>query len=155
MKYSLRIHMKKDKTSVYIMSCNISNAQTLVQTDFRIRKRRTWIAVETVILARNASRVILKFTSSSRNVENYKRLCIVINCNVLYIQPHWLQRMDIGDHGVAGGGVLTQSNVNILTDKEKDDRELVTILVVEIHALEALPRKQSANHAVVSLLIII
>ena len=73
----------------------------------------------------------------------------------MYIQPHGLQRMDIGDHGVAGGGVLTQSNVNILTDKEKDDRELVTILVVEIHALDSLPRKKCALHAVVSLLIII
>ena len=73
----------------------------------------------------------------------------------MYIQPHGLQRMDIGHHGVAGGGVLTQSIVKILTDKEKDDRELVTILVVEIHALASLPRKQGALHAVVSLLIII
>ena len=74
---------------------------------------------------------------------------------MLYIQPHGLQRMDIGAHGVAGGGVLTQSIVKILTDKEKDNRELVTILVAEIHALDALPRKQGALHAVVSLLIII
>ena len=74
---------------------------------------------------------------------------------VLYIQTHWLQRMDIGAHGVAGRGVLTQSIVKILTVKEKDDRELVTILVAEIHARDTLPRKQSALHAVVSLLLII
>ena len=73
----------------------------------------------------------------------------------MYIQPHGLQRMDIGHHGVAGGGVLTQSIVKFLTDKEKDNRELVTILVAEIHALDSLPRKQGALHAVVSLLIII
>ena len=58
----IKIHMKEDKTNIYIISYNISNAQTLVQTDLRIMKRRTWIAVETVILARNANRVILKFT---------------------------------------------------------------------------------------------
>ena len=57
--------MKEDKTNVYIISYNISNAQTLVQMDLRIRKRRTWIAVETVILARYANRVILKFTPTS------------------------------------------------------------------------------------------
>ena len=57
--------MKEDKTNVHIISYNISNAQTLVQTDLRIMKRRTWIAVETVILARNANQVILKFTPTS------------------------------------------------------------------------------------------
>ena len=74
---------------------------------------------------------------------------------MLYIQTHGLQRMDIGAHGVAGRGVLTQSIVKILTVKEKDDRELVTILVVEIHALDSLPRKKCALHVVVSFLIII
>ena len=57
--------MKEDKSNVYIISYNTSNAQTLVQTDLRIMKRRTWIAVETVILARNANQVILIFTPTS------------------------------------------------------------------------------------------
>ena len=57
-----------------------------------------------------------------------KIINIVTNSNVLYIQPHGLQS---GDHGVAGGGVLTltQSIVKILTDKEKDDKSITSICV--------------------------
>jgi len=49
--------MKEDKTNVHIISYNISNAQTLVQTDLRIRKRRTWIAVVAAVHVQTVSPV--------------------------------------------------------------------------------------------------